>query len=285
MKKHGYSSLIWGGLLVILGLGFLAENLDLLGDWNAPVGSLVLGAISLMFLAIFVGDREQWWALIPGLVMLGVAVAVFFAEQDLIADHVVATIILAGVGLPFLLIFIMDRSHWWALIPGMTMSGIAAAVFFEGAGAISDEAVGGLVVGGIALGFLSIYLIDRQQWWALIPGGIMSTVAFFLLAAAATDLIWGVLLILLGLLLLRGSLGGGRRRERRSSPPGEPLPSIDAGELNRAVKATKRERLPTLEEQIAAAVAEGEKGAPPDVMPPAPEMPEAPQAPPPPDAP
>ncbi len=285
MRKHGYSSLIWGGLLVILGLGFLAENLDLLGDWNMPVGSLVLGAISLMFLAIFAGDREQWWALIPGLVVLGVAAAVFFAEQDLIADHVVATIILAGVGLPFLLIFVMDRSHWWALIPGMTMSGIAVAVLLEGTGIIGDEMIGGVVVGGIALGFLSIYMIDRKQWWAMIPGGILGTIACLLLIAGAVDLLVPVMIILIGLLMLRGSLGNRRRRERRSTPLPGRLPSIDAGELDRAAKASKRERLPTLEEQIAAAVAEGEKGAPPAMMPPAPEMPEAPKAPLPPDVP
>jgi hypothetical protein len=278
MRKHGYSSLIWGGLLVILGLGFLAENLDLLGDWNMPVGSLVLGAISLMFLAIFASDREQWWALIPGLVVLGVAAAVFFAEQDLIADHVVATIILAGVGLPFLLIFLMDRDHWWALIPGMTMSGIAVAVLLEGTGFIGDEMIGGVVVGGIALGFLSIYMIDRKQWWAMIPGGILGTIACLLLIAGAVDLLVPVVIILIGLLMLRGSLGGRRRRERRSTPLPGWSPSIDAGELDRAAKASKRERLPTLEEQIAAAVAEGETATEPSD-----DFPSAPEAPPPPE--
>jgi len=248
-SKRSYSSWIWGGLLIALGLVFLAENLDLLGDWNAPVWSLILGAISLVFLVTFISDRSQWWALIPGLVILGVAVAVFLAEQELVAGYVVATIILAGVGLPFLLIFLTDRKHWWALIPGMTMIGVAAAVFLEGIGVISDEAVGGLVVGGIALGFLFIYLIDRQQWWALIPGGIMGTVAFFLLVATVIEYVWPVALILLGLLLLRSGLVGGRRRprgaERVSAPT--PLPPEPAKQ--------ERQRLPTLEEQIEEAIA------------------------------
>jgi len=249
-SKRSYSSWIWGGLLIALGLVFLAENLDLLGDWNAPVWSLILGAISLVFLVTFISDRSQWWALIPGLVILGVAVAVFLAEQELVAGYVVATIILAGVGLPFLLIFLTDRKHWWALIPGMTMIGVAGAVFLEGIGVISDEAVGGLVVGGIALGFLFIYLIDRQQWWALIPGGIMGTVAFFLLVATVIEYVWPVALILLGLLLLRSGLVGGRRRPRgaeRVSAPTPPPPEPAERE---------RQRLPTLEEQIEEAIAQ-----------------------------
>jgi hypothetical protein len=271
-SKRSYSSWIWGGLLIALGLVFLAENLDLLGDWNAPVWSLILGAISLVFLVTYVSDRGQWWALIPGLVILGVAVAVFLAEQELVAGYVVATIILAGVGLPFLLIFLTDRKHWWALIPGMTMIGVAAAVFLEGIGVISDEAVGGLVVGGIAMGFLSIYLIDRQQWWALIPGGIMGTVAFFLLVATVIEYVWPVALILLGLLLLRSGLVGGRRRprgvERVSAPT--PLPPEPAMQ--------ERQRLPTLEEQIEEAVAqEPEVVTEPESEGQAPEPPDEPQ--------
>jgi hypothetical protein len=295
MRKLGYGSLIWGGLLIILGLGLLAENLDLLGDWNAPVWSLLLGAFSLFFLASYVRDREQWWALIPGLVILFIAVAVFLAEQDLVAGHVVATIILAGVGLPFLLIYLADRQHWWALIPGITMSAAAVGVFLEGVGTISGEAVGGVIVGGISLGFVSIYLIDRKQWWALIPGGVMGIVAFFLLLATAAKFVWPVALILLGMLLLRGSLGGGRRRVRRAPHPSAPMPSIDAKELNRAVEAAKpeRRRLPTLEEQIEAAIAEesetaapaegekpeGKPPEPPSDVPSAPEESEPPEVP------
>lgn len=277
MRKRGYGSLIWGGLLVILGLALLIDNLDVLGDWNAPVWSLVLGTFSLVFLATYILDREQWWALIPGLVILGIAVAVFLAEQDLVAGYIVATIILAGVGLPFLLIYLSDRQHGWALIPAMTMTGIAAGVFLEGLGAISGPAVGGLAVAGVSLGFVSIYLIDREQWWALIPGGVMGVLAFFLLLATATRFVLPVAIIVLGLLLLRSSLGSGRHREVRAPRSTRPIPTIDTAELDRAVKVagSKRERLPTLEEQIEAAIAE-----PPADMPPTPEMPQPPEVPP-----
>jgi hypothetical protein len=298
MQKRAYGSLIWGGFLILLGLFLLAQNLNWLGDWTTPVWSLILGVIGLFFLAVFLGDRQQWWALIPALTILGIAAAIFLAEQDIIADYVVATIILAGIGLPFLLIFLTDRQHWWALIPGLTMTGSAAAVFLEGINLISGEAVGGIIVGGISLGFLIIYVLDRRQWWALIPGGVLGTVAVFLLLAAAAGFIWPVVLILLGLLLLRGSLGGGRRRTRRIAAPAAPMPPPDLDAPVQAVEPAKpkRQRLPTLEEQIEAAIAdmpevpaevkevstpeaEEEKDEPPADMPPAPEMPQPPEVP------
>jgi hypothetical protein len=291
MNKRGYSSLIWGGMLVLLGLLLLLENLNLFGEWQVPFWSLFLAAFGLLFLSIYVRDREQWWALIPSLVILGIAVAVFIAEQDLIADYVVATIILAAVGLPFLLIFATDRGHWWALIPALTMLGIAAGVFLEGAGAISGTAVAGFVLGGISLGFLSIYLIDRAQWWALIPGGIMGTMAFFFLLATATKYVWPLAIILLGVLLLWGSLhGDGRRRRRRRRVELSTHPPV--GDVSTA--PPKRERLPTLEEQIQAAIdeesaaaeetthaePEKEEPEPPAAMSAPPEMPSPPEVPP-----
>jgi hypothetical protein len=277
MQKSGYR-LIWSGLFIVLGLALLADNLDLLGDWNAPVWSLMLGAISLIFLVTYISDRRQWWALIPGLTILGTAVGVFLAEQDLVEGYWVASIILAGVGLPFVLIFFADRRQWWALIPGMTMCGIAVGVGLEGANVISDEAVGGVIVGGIGLGFLSIYLVDRRQWWALIPGGILGTIAVFLLLAAVAEFVWPLLLILLGVLMLWNNMGGGRRGRRRQERRARRAPAPPP------VKPVKveRPRIPTLEEQIQEAL---DEKAVTDVepVPDAPEIPQAPDVPAPPE--
>jgi hypothetical protein len=161
-------------------------------------------------------------------------------------------------------------------------------------------------VGGISVGFCSIYLIDRKHWWALIPGGILGVIAFFLLLATATGVVCPAALILLGLLMLRGSLGGGRRRAVREPSELGPVPSIDMREIDQAVETSEpeRERLPTLEEQIEAAIAEEsdeaviEKGEAEDTggealdtdeaepsadVPAPPEMPEAPEVPEPPE--
>jgi hypothetical protein len=248
MRRRGSAPLVWGGLLIILGLLLLAENLGWLGSLQTPFWSLLLGAAGLFFLVTYIGDRKQWWALIPGLTLVGVAVAIFLAEGELVADHVVAAIILTGVGLPFLLIFVFDRQHLWALIPALTMAGVALGVSLEGAGIINGTAVAGFVLGGIRLGFVSIYVIDRQSWWVLIPGGIVGTIAIFFLIAAAARFIVPLAIILFGLLLLLRAMGG-YRREPATFYTAPPRPASDSA-------VVQSQGLPTLEEQIEAAISE-----------------------------
>jgi hypothetical protein len=249
MKRRGRAPLVWGGLLVIFGLLLLAENLGWLGSLATPFWSLLLGAIALFFLVTYISDRKQWWALIPGLTLMGVAIAIFLAEEELVADHVVAAIVLIGVGLPFLLIFLFNRQQTWALIPALTMAGIALGVFLEGAGIIDGTAVAGFVLGGISLGFVSIYVIERQSWWALIPGVILGVMAVVFLIAAAARFIIPVAIILFGLLLLLRAMGGGPRREPVTDYTAPARPASDSARA-------KSQRMPTLEEQIEAAISE-----------------------------
>jgi hypothetical protein len=81
-------------------------------------------------------------------------------------------------GLVFLYVYLADRLHWWALIPGFSLLGIGATIALaELAPDIADVAGGALVLGGISLGFWVIYLTDIDRWWAVIPGGVLLTLA------------------------------------------------------------------------------------------------------------
>jgi hypothetical protein len=263
---------------------FLAEQ-DMVADHVAA--TIILAALGLPFLLIYIIGRQQWWALIPGLVLLGVAVAVFLAGQDVVADHVVPTIILAAVGLPFLLIYIIDRQHWWALIPAFILGGVAAGVFLEGAGAITGPAVAGFILGGVSLGFLFTYVADRELWWALIPAGITGLMAIVFLLATAAKFILPMAIILFGLLLLyRGLRRGGQRPHQPERPIAPYTPITAAAE-------PEGQRPPRLGDQIEAASAEesviesesaiepsaAEKPLAPDGVPPGPDIPEPPKVP------
>lgn len=70
-----------------------------------------------------------------------------------------------------------------------------------------------MVLGGIALGFWTIYLTDIDRWWAVIPAGVMTTLALVTLTdkfGAAFDgggtlfLGMGVTFLLLWVLPSRG---------------------------------------------------------------------------------
>jgi hypothetical protein len=80
----------------------------------------------------------------------------------------------AGSGI-FFYLYLTDRRQWWALIPATTFLGLMGTIlmdtFFPG-----KLNLGGiLLLGGIGLGFIVIYLTNRDFWWAIIPGGVLST--------------------------------------------------------------------------------------------------------------
>ena len=81
---------------------------------------------------------------------------------------------IAGVG--FLYLYLADRSHWWPLIPGLSLVSLAALIlveeFFPGI-----TWGGAIFLGGIGLSFWLIYLTNRDNWWAIIPGGVLLTLA------------------------------------------------------------------------------------------------------------
>ncbi len=82
-------------------------------------------------------------------------------------------------GAIFLSVFFQARQvHWWALIPGCALLGIGAQIAVsELSPSLSDLLGGALVLGGIGLGFVAIYLANRESWWAIIPAGVLLTLA------------------------------------------------------------------------------------------------------------
>ncbi|GAB4400150.1 MAG: hypothetical protein OHK0052_23790 [Anaerolineales bacterium] len=85
--------------------------------------------------------------------------------------------LLAAGGVYFVGWFAMRREHWWALIPGFTLLGLASTVLVSVFSPRLGNLYGGtLLFGGIAVGFFGVYATaPRAHWWALIPGGVLFT--------------------------------------------------------------------------------------------------------------
>lgn len=87
--------------------------------------------------------------------------------------------VFAAGGLNFLYIFLQQtKERWWAAIPGCTLLGLSLIVLINAVGpGWLESFIGPFFLFAIAAGFLLVYLVTPEHWWALIPGGVMTTLA------------------------------------------------------------------------------------------------------------
>ena len=80
-----------------------------------------------------------------------------------------------GVGtIYFASLFFESRSRWWAALVAFIFLGITAENLLE----IFFPSVPGFYSGAsilflMGVGFLAVYFLDRQMWWAIIPSGAL----------------------------------------------------------------------------------------------------------------
>lgn len=199
--------LIGGTLLVVGGILFLLQNLGYF-----PGGSLFWGAAfgvgAAAFLWTFITDRTQWWALIPGCALLGLAVVILLSVVAPSLEDLGGTLFLGLIGLSFWVIYLTNRQYWWAVIPGgvlVTLATVAGIdnVFKEAPDALS----GGVFFAGLGLTFVLLGFLPTPQGqlrWAFIPGGILLVMGLLvsLTAASLINYVWPIALIVAGLALV-----------------------------------------------------------------------------------
>jgi hypothetical protein len=122
-----------------------------------------------------------------------------------------------GIGIPFLVVYLTDRTRWWALIPGgiLVVFGVIPVLTTAAAG----ELIGAVVMFIIALPFFVVYFARRENWWALIPAGSCASIGLMILLSGLVgvepdDAGW-----LNGILFLGIGLTFGVLWLRRSSAP------------------------------------------------------------------
>lgn len=142
------------------------------------IASLILGAIGLPFVAGYVIEKgKAWGLLIPAWILC--MLAVLIGLEDVVSGDLVGTGVLAAIGMPFLFVFIRNRTQWWALIPGIFMTAMALVTLVSENGMLA----GVITMLGMGLPFIIIYLMDNNKWWALIPGGFCATITLVILGS------------------------------------------------------------------------------------------------------
>jgi len=115
---------------------------------------------------------------ILGLALIGGGLLLLLGNLGILGNTagLIWSFLFALGGLIFLTVFFSNRTHWWALIPGSALLGLALVT---GVNALLPQVdgqwTGGLFLGMIGLGFLAVYLADRVNWWAIMPAGTLVT--------------------------------------------------------------------------------------------------------------
>ncbi len=194
------SRIFWGLLLIAGGVLFLLQYIlgfELSGIfWGGAMA--VVGAA---FLSVVIGDRRNWWALIPGLILLVIG-AIILLESFVpnFSDAWSGAIMLGGIGLAFWIVYLVNRENWWAIIPGGVMVTLAVVTALPDFGMTT----GAVFFIGLGATFGLVGLLPTPHGnmrWAFIPALVLAVMGLLTLGFAADiiNYIWPVALILVGI--------------------------------------------------------------------------------------
>ena len=209
---------VLGALVLAAGVLLLLESLGVI---VTPVlWALVLVCAGATFGFVFFAERRSWWPAIPSAALIGAAIVTLMDLDPRGLGQWTAVAMLGVLSLGFWAIYLRDRRHWWALIPGgilLTLSIVTAL-----AATIGGAGTGVTFLLGAALTFVLVAVLPggaTPRWWAWIPAGVLALAAVAVLASVAewfalVNVLWPIAVIGAGAFLIG-------RAVRRRRPPGD----------------------------------------------------------------
>lgn len=167
---------VFGGLAVTVALA--TSNVD-----SAAVGSPLFFGLLIPFVAAYLTDRaHNWWALIPGGVMLFLALTTLLVDST--GGEWVGSLFLFLIGLSFLVVYLNNRTRTWALLVAYILGVLSIAPAMASGGETAAY-YGSVFLFAVALPFFILYFRSEKNWWAIIPAGALTVVAIIAALAIA----------------------------------------------------------------------------------------------------
>jgi hypothetical protein len=199
-----------GVLLIGAGIVFLLSNLGYFDMGDYIIGGLFcLGG--LFFLSMLRENTANWWAMIPGVVLLDLGGLIILSSlfPDLM-DRIGGAFFLGGVSLAFWLVYFRVREYWWAIIPAGIVLTLAAITVID-LMPFSGMIVPATLFLGIACTFALVYILTgrdasfRWTWYPAAIAGIMGLI-FLFFSGRLGGFLMPTVLIILGVYLVGKTL-------------------------------------------------------------------------------
>lgn len=202
--------LVWGVILVVAGILFLLQNLGVL-PLGGAIWAMLLALSGAVFMGVFLQNRANWWAVIPGLSLLGIAAIIALAVVSPTAAGVwVGAGFLLMIALAFWVVYYLNRTYWWAIIPAGVLTTLALVSGISSW--LRGIELGGLFFFGLGFTFALVGTVrtsvGRMQW-AFIPAGVLLFMGL-LVTVAATSLanyVIPIALVILGSFFVWRAIG------------------------------------------------------------------------------
>lgn len=227
------SRVFLGILLLAGGALLLLQRMNIIyGDWENIFWTVIFGFTSFFLLSFYFSRKRRWWWLIGGIAALGGLVTNLL---DLTLPDFAAIyndlILLGFMGLSFIAVYLSDRIHWWAVLPGGVLITLGAVTFFEDTGMYGLDG-NAVFLFGLGLTFLLLFLIPtkigRLKWPLVAAIPLMLVGAY--LAYQGEDQLWQyagpVIILLAGIYFIASAF---IRRSEKNEKVSEPVttPNIE----------------------------------------------------------
>ncbi len=203
MKSFNWR-LVVGGLLVLVGiLAFLDTFLVI--PFTTILWGLIFAVGGLGFLIYLLGNRTAWWALLPGIILFSLGALIMVTSLfPGVGDKLGGMIFLGGTALAFWLVYIWNRSMWWAIIPAGVFTSLAGTVLVD---QFTKFDGGMLFLFGLAVTFALLAILPGlpgKRQWPWIPAGILFVISLLTVFTSLSSMsyFWAIVLIAAGLFLI-----------------------------------------------------------------------------------
>jgi hypothetical protein len=168
----GVIVLVFGALLLLQQLNVIAIHGDI---WTFIISAFFATA-GAAFLVVLISNKKNWWAAIPGMTLVGLAILIGSTTLfPALNENYAPAIFMAFIAAAFWIVYFLDKQNWWAIIPGGALLSVAALI---AVGSVGNGNLGvGLMFTGLALTFGMVALLphggSKRENWAFIPAGVL----------------------------------------------------------------------------------------------------------------